>query len=63
MLVEGLTTLEGIYSAWSPDTSGTTAAGRANNIQLSLEFPDGTRNMTVAPGAEVDLPGESHRHP
>ena len=41
------------YSAWSPDTSGTTAAGQANNIQLSLEFSDETRNMTVAPGAEV----------
>ena len=41
------------YSPWSPDTSGTTAAGRANNIQLSLEFSDGTRSMTVAPGAEV----------
>ena len=53
-LVEGLTTVEGIYSAWSPDTSGTTAAtGRANNIQLSLEFPDGTRSTTAAPGAEV----------
>ena len=41
------------YSAWSPDTSGTTAAGQANNIQLSLEFSDETRSMTVAPGAEV----------
>ena len=53
VLVEGLTSVGGIYSAWSPDTSGTTAAGRANNIQLSLEFPDGTRSTTVAPGAEV----------
>ena len=44
---------ERYYSPWSPDTSGTTAAGRANNIQLSLEFPDGTRSTTVAPGAEV----------
>ena len=42
-----------VFSPWSPDTPGTTAAGRGNNIQLSLEFPDGTRNMTVAPGAEV----------
>ena len=41
------------YSPWSPDTSGTTATGRAHNIQLSLEFPDGTRSMTAAPGAEV----------
>ena len=41
------------YSPWSPDTSGTTAAGRAHNIQLSLEFPDGTRNMTAAPGDSV----------
>ena len=54
VLVEGLTTVGGIYSAWSPDTSGTTAAGRANNIQLSLEYPDGTRSTTAAPGAEVD---------
>ena len=53
VLVAGLTTVEGIYSAWSPDTSGTTAAGRANNIQLSLEFPDETRSTTAAPGAEV----------
>ena len=53
VLVEGLTSVEGIYSAWSPDTSGTTAAGRAHNIQLSLEFPDGTRNMTAAPGDSV----------
>ena len=42
------------YSPWSPDTSGTTAAGRGNNIQLSVEFSDGTRSTTVAPGAEVD---------
>ena len=41
------------YSPWSPDTSGTTPAGRGNNIQLSLEFSDETRSMTVAPGAEV----------
>ena len=41
------------YSPWSPDTSGTTAAGGANNIQLSLEFTDGTRSTTLAPGAEV----------
>ena len=53
VLVEGLTSVGGIYSAWSPDTSGTTAAGRANNIQLSIEFPDGTRSTTAAPGAEV----------
>ena len=46
-------TVEKIFSGWSPDQSGTTAAGRANNIQLSLEFPDGTRSTTVAPGAEV----------
>ena len=46
-------TVEKIFSGWSPDTSGTTAAGRANNIQLSLEFSDGTRSTTVAPGAEV----------
>ena len=42
------------YSPWSPDQSGTTATGRANNIQLSLEFPPGgTRSMTAAPGAKV----------
>ena len=41
------------YSPWSPDTAGTTATVRANNIQLSLEFSDGTRSMTVAPGLEV----------
>ena len=40
-------------SPWSPDTSGTTAAGLAHDIQLSLEFSDGTRSTTVAPGAEV----------
>ena len=52
--VMGVTTVERPYSGWSPDTSGTTAATvRANNIQLSLEFSDGTRSMTVAPGAEV----------
>ena len=43
---------ERYYSPWSPDTAGTTAAG-AHNIKLSLEFPDGTRSTTVAPGAEV----------
>ena len=48
-LIQGQTS----YSPWSPDTSGTTAAGQANNIQLSLEFSDETRSMTVAPGAEV----------
>ena len=53
VLEEGLTTVEGIYSAWSPDTSGTTATGRAHNIQLSLEFPDGTRSTTAAPGDSV----------
>ena len=53
VLVEGLTTVGGIYSAWSPDTSGTTAAGRANNIWLSLEYPDGTRSTTAEPGDEV----------
>ena len=52
--VMGVTTVERPYSGWSPDTAGTTAAtGRANNIQLSLEFSDGTRSTTVAPGAEV----------
>ena len=51
--VGGVSTVEKIFSAWSPDTAGTTAAGRANNIQLSLVFPDGTRSTTVAPGAEV----------
>ena len=50
----GVTTVERPYSAWSPDTAGTTAATvRANNIQLSLEYPDGTRSMTAAPGAKV----------
>ena len=65
MLVGGVLTItsDTIYSPWSPDQSGTTATVRANNIQLSLEFPDGTRSTTVAPGAEVTLPGESHRHP
>ena len=53
VLVEGFTTVGGIYSAWSPDTSGTTAAGRANNIRLSLEYPDGTRSTTAEPGDEV----------
>ena len=52
--VMGVTTVERPYSAWSPDTAGTTAATvRANNIQLSLEYPDGTRSMTAAPGAKV----------
>ena len=52
--VMGVTTVERPYSGWSPETAGTTAATvRANNIQLSLEFSDGTRSMTVAPGAEV----------
>ena len=51
--VMGVTTVERPYSGWSPDTAGTTAAGRANNIQLSLEYPDGTRSMTVAPGDSV----------
>ena len=51
--VMGVTTIDKSYSGWSPDTAGTTAAGRANNIQLSLEFTDGTRSTTAAPGAEV----------
>ena len=52
--VMGVTTVERPYSGWSPDTAGTTAATvRANNIQLSLEYPDGTRSMTAAPGAKV----------
>ena len=55
MLVGGVLTItsDTIYSPWSPDQSGTTATVRANNIQLSLEFPGGTRRTTVAPGAEV----------
>ena len=53
MLVATVLSESDQYSPWSPDTSGTTAAGRGNNIQLSLEFSDETRSMTVAPGAEV----------
>ena len=53
VLVGGVPTIDTSYSGWSPDTSGTTAAGRANNIQLSLKFSDGTRSTTLAPGAEV----------
>ena len=53
VLVGGVPTIDKSYSGWSPDQSGTTAAGRANNIQLSLEFSDGTRSTTLAPGAEV----------
>ena len=56
MLVGGVVTITSgsISGPWSPDTAGTTAATvRANNIQLSLEYPDETRSTTVAPGAEV----------
>ena len=55
VLVATVITESDRYSPWSPDTSGTTAAGRAHehDIQLSLEFPDGTRSTTVAPGVEV----------
>ena len=53
MLIATVVSESDQYSPWSPDTAGTTAAGRAHNIQLSLVFPDGTRSTTVAPGAEV----------
>ena len=62
--VMGVTTVERPYSAWSPDTAGTTAATvRANNIQLSLEYS--RRDAPHDGGARrgSDLPGESHRHP
>ena len=54
VLVGGVPTIDMSYSGWSPDTSGTTAATvLANNIQLSLEYSDGTRSTTVAPGLEA----------